>query len=164
MAYQRWDLSPKGLSKSPLVPVGVVPGMIRSCCLTLWRRGTILTRTSWGRVCWGGGGGGVQCRGVLNTLVYSPCSVLYKVWCAFPHLMTAVCRLEETQVLVSHCGTFFLTASFFHLLPLLLWTSGMKKRLVQQFSACPLPINIYRQLLQESSHIFPPLTDQDTSL
>ena len=34
-AYQRWDLSPKGLSKSPLVPVGAVPGMIRSCCLTL---------------------------------------------------------------------------------------------------------------------------------
>ena len=54
------------------------------------------------------------------------------------------------------------TGSFLHLLPLPLWTSGMKKLLVQQSSACPLPINIYCQLLQKSSHISSPLTDQDT--
>ena len=50
---------------------------------------------------------------VLKCIIFS-CS-------AFPHLMTAVCRLEETQVLmqmqetqfISHCDTFFLTASFF---------------------------------------------------
>ena len=33
---------------------------------------------------------------------------------------------------------------------------GMKKLLVQQSSARPLPINIYCQLLQELSHISPP--------
>ena len=34
MMYRGRGLSPKGLSKSPSVPVGAVPGMIRSYCLT----------------------------------------------------------------------------------------------------------------------------------
>ena len=65
------------------------------------------------------------------------CAKMYEVCCTFPDLMRAVCRLEETQDTLWH----FLP-NYFHLLPLLLWTSGMKKPLVQQSSARPLPINI----------------------
>ena len=90
----------------------------------------------WARVC-AFSNGGVQntlCMwGVLKGPKFSfSC-------CAFPHLMTAVCRLEETQVLVSHCGTFFLTASFFHLLPLLLWTSGDEETSCPTIQCSPPP-------------------------
>ena len=129
-AYQGQGLSPKGCPSCVLVCVcwcvGVCPWASMCVCVCSC-------------VC-------IQCRveGVQNTLcMWDVLKVLkcisYFNCCAFPHLMTAVCRLEEMQVLVSHCGTFFLTASFFHLLPLPLWTSGNEETSRPTIQCLPPP-------------------------